>query len=320
MFEGFPIRVYVHHCNVTDTHSDEVLIKASIDDKDWEEHRPVPALANDNILNLHFAGIEVHKFQTIRLVAIARVRCQEILAGIPGFSSLSQYDKNVRIVVPKDGFSKPTRLILGIRHIRESTINYAVQNYDNCRNVRSVGPLITISCQYQSRKDLTIDLIKRKQSDRKMTDSGKWFYVFKANEEPWRLADTEHTDKKLDASIKLPRLKATYILMEIEARLGTHQDEILKAAEELHYYINGFIVRMIAKQKKTDPTMLIVQCVRKELVSSRLEELEKQGYTLGPDISKDYLVMEDQRIKLMTKGNIKIVGESPDKVNTLSPS
>ncbi|KAL3890847.1 hypothetical protein ACJMK2_003122 [Sinanodonta woodiana] len=310
----FPVRVFIPHCPVAESHSDEVVIKASIDNREWETHRTVPAPANNAMQNVPLAGIEVAKFQSIKLVAIARVRCQEIIVSTAGISSLSQYDKNVKIVVPKEGFSKPTRLLLGIRHIRESTINYAVNSYDNCHNVLSVGPLITISCQYQSRKDLIIDLIKRKQGERKVTASGKWFYVVRANDEPWRLADTEHNDKKLDASIKLPRLKSSYILMEIEARSGTHQEEILKAAEDLHVYLNGFIVRMIAKQKKTDPYMLTVQCVRRDLVSSNVDELEKQGYTLGPDVSKDYLVMEDQRIQLMIKGNIKTEGEPSDKV------
>ncbi|KAL3890772.1 hypothetical protein ACJMK2_003050, partial [Sinanodonta woodiana] len=98
--------------------------------------------------------------------------------------------------------------------------------------------------------------------------------------------------------------------MEIEGRLGSPNEEFIKAADELYFHSKASIVRVVAKQRADNPHILIILCVRHEQVSLRLSELEIMGYSIGPDTSKEFVLIDGQAIIVRCSGNITMTPES----------
>ncbi|KAL3890766.1 hypothetical protein ACJMK2_003044 [Sinanodonta woodiana] len=102
--------------------------------------------------------------------------------------------------------------------------------------------------------------------------------------------------------------------MEIEGRLGIPNDEFLKAADELYFHSNASIVRVVAKQRADNPYRLMIQCVRRDQVSLCLNELERKGYNIGPDTSKEFVLIDGQAISVRSSGNITMTPYSEVKL------
>ena len=70
-------------------------------------------------------------------------------------------------------------------------------------------------------------------------------------------------------------------LIEIETQQNMSRDDVLRVAESIYDVAHKSVVRLILKQKQTQPELAMVHCVRREMVMQRLAELEQMKYTLG---------------------------------------
>ncbi|KAK3609000.1 hypothetical protein CHS0354_003899 [Potamilus streckersoni] len=293
-----PTRVYVPHCTVSDS-SDEVIVKASIDGGEWIDQHPVTVPAGQISQSL---------------LAVAKTRCQELVVDKNGINQAAAVDKNIRLFVPRDTFRKPNKMKLEIRQIRENSLAFATQYYDHCHNVLSTSSVMAITCETPTEKDIELDLTRNTPNDKKTSEKGRYIHLYKCRGDNWRIADSEIKGKNMDVSINLPNRKDYYVVLEIEGRLGIPSEEFLKAADELYFHSNASIVRIVAKQKADNPHIIMIQCVRRDQVSSRVSELERLGYSLGPDTNKEFALIDGQAITLRCAGNITMTPMSEVKI------
>ena len=70
-------------------------------------------------------------------------------------------------------------------------------------------------------------------------------------------------------------------LIEIETQQNVTREDVLRIAESIYDVAHKSVVRLVLKQKQTNPSVSMVHCVRRELVTQRLAELQEMKYTLG---------------------------------------
>ncbi|KAL3890849.1 hypothetical protein ACJMK2_003124 [Sinanodonta woodiana] len=309
-----PIRICVPHCSVYDS-SDEVIIKASIDGGEWTNHQPVTVPSRQTSHpDLNYAGIDVANFRSVKVLAVAKTRSQEFSVDKSGISQASSLDKNIKLFVPRDTFHTPTKLKLEIRQMKDHILSFATQYYDHCRNVLSTSSVMAITCDALTEQPIELDLTRSAPKDKRTTEKGRYIHLYKCRGENWKIAESEIKGSPTDVSINLPSRKDAYIVMEIEGRWGSPNEEFLKAADELYFHSNASIVRVVAKQRADNPHILIIHCVRREQVSLRLSELERLGYSVGPDTSKEFVLVDGQAIIVRCSGNITMTPESEVQV------
>ena len=95
-----------------------------------------------------------------------------------------------------------------------------------------------------------------------------------------------------------------FSVLEIEARKEVSKDEVLHAAEDIYNHAHKSVVRLIAKQKTENPSTVMLQCLRREQIATRLTELTQLGYSAGPDTSREFCLSDGQTVSLKCKGNI----------------
>ncbi|KAK3576623.1 hypothetical protein CHS0354_023141 [Potamilus streckersoni] len=301
-----PMRVYVPHCSISDS-SDEIVVKMSIDGGEWTEQRPasVPQ-AHLGHVGLNYAGIDVSKFKTVKVVAVAKTRSQEFFVDNGGTSQISTVDKNIKLFIPRDTFSKSCKLKLQVRQMRDHSLMFATRYYKHCHNVLSTSSVMKIASENATNKNIELDLARNTRKEKKTREKGKYLHLYKCRGDSWKIADSEFKGKNMDVSVTLPSRKETYVVMEIEGRPTIPTDEFLNAADELYFHSNASIVRIIAKQRADNPHIMMIQCVGRDLVESRVSEMKILGYTHGPDTSKEFSLLDGQCITLECSGNIKI--------------
>lgn len=103
-------------------------------------------------------------------------------------------------------------------------------------------------------------------------------------------------------------------MLEIETRKKVQKKTVLRAAEEIFNHAHKSVVRLIAKQKLNEPSMLILHCVRRDQVDSRLAELDTLGYSIGPDTSSEFCLSDGQKLLVECKGNLGITTISKKSV------
>ncbi|KAL3890846.1 hypothetical protein ACJMK2_003121 [Sinanodonta woodiana] len=309
-----PMRICVPHCSVSDS-SDEVIVKVSIDGGEWKNQQPVTLPSRQaSQPDLNYAGIDVANFRSVKVLAVAKTKSQEFLVDKSGISQASSLDKNIKLFVPRDTFRKPKKMKLEIRPIRDNSLTFATQYYDHCHNVLSTSSVMAITCEALTEKDIELDLTRNAPNDKRTSDKGRYLHLYKCRGDNWKIADSEIKGKNMDVSINLPSRKDAYVVLEIEGRLGIPNDEFIKAADELYFHSNASIVRVVAKQRAEYPHSLMIQCVRRDQVSSCLSELERKGYSTGPDTSKEFVLIDGQAIILRCSGNITMTPESEVKL------
>ena len=95
------------------------------------------------------------------------------------------------------------------------------------------------------------------------------------------------------------------------------KETVLLAAEELYNHAYKSVVRLIAKQKIDNPSTLMIHCVRREKINARLAELVDLGYDYGPDTSKEFCLLDGQKLDIRFKGNIGMRTRSNENVLAL---
>ena len=105
-----------------------------------------------------------------------------------------------------------------------------------------------------------------------------------------------------------------FSIIELETRKEVQKDEVLLAAEEIYKHAYKSIVRLIARQKADDQSSLLLQCLRRDQISARLAELEKLGYSVGPDTSREFCMSDGQKLLVSCKGNIGMTTRSNKSV------
>ena len=58
----------------------------------------------------------------------------------------------------------------------------------------------------------------------------------------------------------------------------------------------------------------MLQCLGRDKISARLSELDKIGYSVGPDTSKEFLMSDGKNLLVSSKGNIGMTTESNKNV------
>lgn len=111
----------------------------------------------------------------------------------------------------------------------------------------------------------------------------------------------------------MKRLKY-FSVLEIEVRKEVQKESVLLAAEEIFNHAHKSVVRLIARQKIDDPSMLMLHCVRRDRVGSRLAELDNLGYSIGPDTSREFCLSDGQKLLVKCKGNIGMTTRSKKSV------
>ncbi|KAL3890737.1 hypothetical protein ACJMK2_003015 [Sinanodonta woodiana] len=263
------MRICVPHCSVYDS-SDEVIVKASIDGGEWKNKNlaTVPA-RHTSQPDLNYAGIVVDKFHTLKMLAVAKTRSQELVVDKNGISQALTLDKNIQICVPNDTFRKPTKMNLQIRPIRDNSLTFATQYYDHCHNVLSTSSIMAITCEALTEQPIELDLKRNAPKG---------------------------------------------IVMAIEGKSDIPNEEFLKAADELYVHSNASIVQVVATKRADNPSNLMIQCVRRDQVSSRLSELERQGYNLITYKSEEFTLLDGQVITVCCSGNITMTPKSKVKL------
>ena len=107
-----------------------------------------------------------------------------------------------------------------------------------------------------------------------------------------------------------------YSVLEIETRKEVQKDAVLLAAEEIFNHAHKSVVRLIARQKIDDPSILMLQCLRRDQIDARLAELDRLGYSMGPDTSREFCLADGQKLLVRCKGNIGMNTRSKKSVRT----
>ena len=89
---------------------------------------------------------------------------------------------------------------------------------------------------------------------------------------------------------------------------------MLQAAEEIYKHAFKSVVRFIARQRIDDQSMLMLQCLRRDQIVARLAELDKLGYSVGPDTSREFCLNDGQKLLVKCRGNIGMTTRSNKKV------
>ncbi|KAL3890743.1 hypothetical protein ACJMK2_003021 [Sinanodonta woodiana] len=308
-----PIRICVPHCSVYDS-SDEVIVMASIDGGEWTNHQPVTVPSRQTSHpDLNFAGIDVASFRSVKILAVAKTRSEEYLVDKSGISQASTLDKNIKIFVPRYTFQKQTKVKLEIRPIRDNSLTFATQYYDHCRNVLSTSSVMAMTCEAPTEQSIELDLTRNAPNDIETSDKRRHIGLYKCRGDKWKIAESEMKGNG-NVTLKLPSRRDTYVVLEIEGRLGIPDEEFFNAADELCFHSKASIVRVIAKQRADNPINLMIQCVRRDLVYSRLSELQRMGYSVGPDTSKEFALIDGQAIVLRCYGTFTMTPESEVKL------
>ncbi|KAL3890827.1 hypothetical protein ACJMK2_003102 [Sinanodonta woodiana] len=308
------MRICVPHCSVYDS-SDEVIVKASIDGREWKNKNLVTVPArHTNQPDLNYAGIVVDKFHTLKMLAVAKTRSQELVVDKNGISQALTLDKNIKLFVPKDTFRKSTKMNLQIRPIRDNSLTFATQYYDHCHNVLSTSSVMAITCEALTEKDIELCLKRNAPKDKITSFKSKHLNLYKCKGDNWNIAEIENKQRKSDFSIKLPSRKDSYVVMAIEGKSDIPNEEFSKAADELFFHSNASIVQVVATKRADNPSNLMIQCVRRDQVSSRLSELERQGYNLITYKSEEFTLLDGQAITVWCSGNIAMTPKSAVKL------
>ena len=105
-------------------------------------------------------------------------------------------------------------------------------------------------------------------------------------------------------------------VLEIEARKEVQKDAVLLAAEEIFNHAHKSVVRLIARQRNDDPSILMLQCLRRDQIDARLAELDRLGYSMGPDTSREFCLSDGQKLLVKCKGNIDMTTRLKKNVRT----
>ncbi|KAK3576634.1 hypothetical protein CHS0354_023153 [Potamilus streckersoni] len=144
---------------------------------------------------------------------------------------------------------------------------------------------------------------------------GKFIQVYKCRDDSWKIADREFIGTHMDvATVTLPSRKVSYVVIGIKGKPTVPNDDFLKAAEEIYILSNSSIVQIIAKQRTDNPHIMMIECVEWNRVSSRISELKLLGYSVGPDSSVEFSLLDGQAITLQCSGNISMATNSKVKL------
>lgn len=105
-----------------------------------------------------------------------------------------------------------------------------------------------------------------------------------------------------------------FSVLEIETLKEARKESVLLAAENIFNYAHKSVVRFIARQKIDNPSMMMLHCVRRDQVDSRLAELDSLGYSIGPDTSREFCLSDGQTLQVQCKGNIGMTTRSKKSV------
>ena len=103
-------------------------------------------------------------------------------------------------------------------------------------------------------------------------------------------------------------------MIELETRKEVQKDTVLLAAEEIYKHAYRSVVRLIARQRIDNQSILILQCLRRDQIMARLAELDRLGYSVGPDTSREFCLTDGQKLLVKCRGNIGMTTRSNKNV------
>ena len=112
----------------------------------------------------------------------------------------------------------------------------------------------------------------------------------------------------------MPLFGLYFSVIELETRKEVQKDVVLLAAEEIYKHAYKSVVRLIARQRIDDQSILMLQCLRRDQIVARLAELDKLGYSVGPDTSREFCLTDGQKLLVKCRGNIGMTTRSNKNV------
>ncbi|XP_052782997.1 uncharacterized protein LOC128219222 [Mya arenaria] len=305
-------RVYIPHCPVNSS-SDELVLKVSVNGSEWETAEvvsPTQAMSENKVsLILQFpvsnlVGIELSEFENIKIMVIARPRGQTVIVDKPGLNFNSITDKNVKLFLPRDAFPSRTEVRLVVNSISPETIAQNAKDDSLWENVMSTSSMISIFCRRAPTKEIEVDITHQTTSSGGRSSRGKLYHMFSTRDKVWKFADLEYKGTKDVVSVTLPAYKDRFSLFELEMPANIPKETALKVAQSCHEQMFKSPVRIIVRQHDVDPQKALVMVAGSKHVRSFIDQMKDDGYSYGPDVTKQFGLKDGQRLILTCAGNI----------------
>ncbi|XP_052783961.1 uncharacterized protein LOC128219868 isoform X2 [Mya arenaria] len=303
-----PSRVYIPHCPVNSS-SDELVLKVSVNGRDWETAgvvSPTQTMSENkkNIPVSNLVGIELSEFENITIMVIARPRGQTVIVDKSGLNFNSITDKNVKLFLPRDAFPSRTEVRLVVNPISSETIAQNAKDDSLWENVMSASSMILISCQRAPAKEIEVDITHDTTATGGRSSRGKLYHMFTTRDKVWKFADMEYKGTKDVVSVTLPAYKDRFSLFELEMPANIPKETALKVAQSCHEQMFKSPVRLIVRQHDVDPQKALVMVAGRKHVMSFIDQMKDDGYSHGPDVTKQFGLRDGQRLILTCAGNI----------------
>ncbi|WAR27964.1 DTHD1-like protein, partial [Mya arenaria] len=130
------------------------------------------------------------------------------------------------------------------------------------------------------------------------------YHMLTTREKIWKFADMEYKGTKDVVSVTLPAFKDRFSLFELEMPANIPKETALKVAQSCHEQMFKTPVRMIVRQHVVNPQKALVMVAGSKLVKSFIDQMRNDGYSCGPDVTKQFLLRDGQRLILTCAGNI----------------
>ncbi|KAK3575834.1 hypothetical protein CHS0354_013008, partial [Potamilus streckersoni] len=273
------------------------VVKVSVDGGKWEER---PALnhtvTTGDRQTKHLVGAEFTDFQNLSMVVAARNKTENVLIKDKEITIKSKVDSNIRVTIPAKSFDEAeTNVRLSVQKMLDTDLEKAKVLHQGCHNIISTSPIVSLNCQNKCKKCLAFrfaklagDTSKTKQIGVVWCDGEKWEIAGESNE---IVPNVNHND---------------YCCFLIRTAKDLNSQNILTAAQQFLFHSTETLSQILCVQKTTDPSTLRVECVPVEKVSSRIAELEQNGYSMNPNVSQEVCVKDGENIAIKCTDNIKM--------------
>ncbi|WAR27962.1 RBP2A-like protein [Mya arenaria] len=200
--------------------------------------------------------------------------------------------------------SKKGLLKSEVNPISPETIVQNAKDDSLWENVMSTSSMISISCQRAPAKEIEVDITHHTTASGGRSSRGKLYHMFTTRDKVWKFADMEYKGTKDVVSVTLPAFKDRFSLFELEMPANIPKETALKVAQSCHEQMFKSPVRMIVRQRDVDPQKALVMIAGKKHVINFIDQLKNDGYSYGPDVTKQFGLRDGQRLILTCAGNI----------------
>ncbi|WAR27968.1 RBP2A-like protein [Mya arenaria] len=227
------------------------------------------------------------------------------IINIKSMKGLVKSEKNIPVSnLVGIELSEFENITIMVNPISSETIAQNAKDDSLWENVMSASSMILISCQRAPAKEIEVDITHDTTATGGRSSRGKLYHMFTTRDKVWKFADMEYKGTKDVVSVTLPAYKDRFSLFELEMPANIPKETALKVAQSCHEQMFKSPVRLIVRQHDVDPQKALVMVAGRKHVMSFIDQMKDDGYSHGPDVTKQFGLRDGQRLILTCAGNI----------------